>query len=299
MFEFEYPLFLLLIFVFIFGSVFLKLKVDAMIFPSFAHFPKSKSVLLIALKWLGLALCIIALASPVKKENLIKRKEPSHAIVLILDVSGSMSNNFFGKDGRINNKFKVAKNIASEFIKQRRDDHVGIVIFGDFAYVASPLSYDTNSVSVVMKNIKEGIAGNKTALNDSIFVAASMLKNTKAKEKIAILLSDGADNSSYLSQNEALSFAKEQKLKIYTLFIGDRLAEAHLQAIAEQSGGKFYAAHSKDTLRNVYDEINKLETSKLDSKPIFQKDYFYQWFLFFGLIFLMIYAYFKQRKILI
>lgn len=299
MLEFEYPLFLLLILLFVCGSFFLKLKEDAIIFPNFAHFPKSKSLLLLILKWLGLSLCIVALASPIKKENLIKRKNPSHAIVLSLDVSGSMRNNFFGRDGRLNNKFKVAKNIASEFIKTRQNDHVGIVVFGDFAYVASPLSYDTASVSIIMKNIKENIAGEKTALNDSIFVMTSMLKNTKAKEKIAILISDGVDNSSLLTQNEALKFAKEEKLKIYTLYIGDMRSEPHLQEIAKQSGGKFYVAHSQDSLKSIYGEINKLETSNLDSKPIYKKDYFYQWFLFFGLIFLMFYAYFKQRKIVL
>ncbi len=290
MFELAYPWALALIILFIFGSIKLKPKEDALLLSGlWGDGVNAKSYLFI-FKWLGILFLIFALASPISKEEFLPNKRPANAIMMCLDLSGSMK---YGMNG--GSKIEVAKRLASKFVQKRKDDHVGLVGFADFAYMATPLSYDTKAVGDVISRL--GL-GNGTALRDSIFMALRMLKKSQAKEKIIVLLTDGMDNASQMPIQTLLKMIKKEGVKIYTIGVGRRgdFDSRMLAYISKISGGKFYHANSAGALKSVYEQINKLEKSELEEEKIEQVYYYYQYPLFFALLFFILYLYFKVRR---
>lgn len=293
MFEFEYPYALALILLFFIGAIYLKPKEDALLLSGLWRSGVSGTNFLWIFKWLGIIFLLIALSSPISKKEFFPNYEPSHAIMLDVDLSGSMRQAMRG--GR---KIDVAKALASEFVKKRKDDHVGAVAFGSFAYVASPLTYDTNAVSQIIKRFHLGLAGEYTALYDGLFMTIRMLKKSKAKEKIIVLLTDGEDKGSRIPISALENAIKNEKVKIYAIGIGNPNAYNGqvLNAIAQISGGKFYQATSAKALKNVYEQIDSLEKSDLEKEKIVQKFYYFQYPLFASLLFFILFLYLKVRR---
>lgn len=300
MFELQYPLVLLLIIPFILGAKYLKPKEDALLLSGLWGDGVNVKSYMWILKWLGIGFLLLALSSPISKKEFFPHFEPAHGIMLDVDLSGSMRYPMGG--GR---KIDVAKHLASEFVKSRKDDHVGLVAFGSFAYVASPLTYDTKAVSEIIDRFHLGLAGQYTALYDGLFMSIRMLKKSKAKEKIIVLMSDGEDSrksnrkiGSTISKQVLNNAIRNEKVKIYAIGIGNRgnYDEQFLYEIANMSGGKFYRASSASALKNVYEDINKLEKSDLEREKIVQKFYYYQYPLFLALLFFIVFLYFKVRR---
>ncbi len=290
---FEYPIVFLLIFVFILGAIYLKPKDDALLLSGLWGENVSQKGYLWILKWLGIIFLLFAIASPISKKEFFPHNELAHAIMLDVDLSGSMRYQMTG--GR---KIDVAKTLASEFVKTRKNDHVGAVAFGSFAYVASPLTYDTKSVSEIIKRFRLGLAGEYTALYDGLFMSIRMLKKSKAKEKIIVLLTDGEDKGSHIPIPALEHAIKNEKVKIYAIGIGNPndYDGRVLNALANFSNGKFYQATSADALQNIYDEINRLEKSKLEREKIVQKFYYFQYPLFLSLLCFLLFLYFKTKR---
>ena len=300
MVEFEYPLVFLLILFFIAGEIWFKPKMSALIFPNWmGETPIPLRRYDWILKWIGIICILTALASPVQKEGIIPRTKPGHAIMLVMDASQSMEHGRIMLDGQVVDKFTMSKVLASDFIDKRKNDHVGIVVFGDFAYVASPLTFDTASTSRLMRHIDRQIAGRKTAIYDGIFIASRMVEKSNAKEKIAIVLTDGEDTASKIPMQTALRAAKNANMKVYTIGIGysGDFDEKVLKKIAKESGGKFFQAQNPNSLYRVYEAINNLETSQLKEKKLVQHHYFYQYPLFVGLLSLVLFIFFKERRL--
>lgn len=293
MIELEYPLALLLILLFIVGAKYLVPKEDALLLSGLWGDGISTKKYHIAFKWLGIIFLILSLASPISKKEFFPHFKPAHGIMLDVDLSGSMRHPMRG--GR---KIDVAKSLASEFVKTRKNDHVGAVAFGSFAYVASPLTYDTNAVGEIISRFHLGLAGEYTALYDGIFMSIRMLKKSKAKEKIVVLLTDGVDKGSRIPISVLENSIKTEKVKIYAIGIGNPndYDEQILNTIANISGGKFYRASSAKALKNVYEDINKLEKSDLKREKIVQKFYYYQYPLFLSFLFFILFLYFKVKR---
>ncbi len=290
---FEYPIAFLLIFIFLFGERYFKPKEDSLLISGLLSSTEAKKDFLFIPKWLSILCLITALASPISKKDFFPQTAPAHAVMMAIDLSGSMRYSMQG-----GYKINVAKALASEFVKQRQNDHVGLVGFGSFAYVGSPLTYDTNLVSQIITRLYWGIVGEATALRDGIFMSIRMLQKSKAKEKIIVLLTDGMDKGSKIPYQILINQIKKQKVKIYSIGIGNPndYDAQFLYQISKISGGKFYQATSKDALSKVYEQINSLEKSDLKRKKIVQKYYYYQYPLFLALIFLILFLYFKQGK---
>lgn len=299
--EFEYPYAFLLIPLFIVCSFVCKPK-NAQIY--FFLFEDKKQILtqesvLNFFKWLGIFSLIIALASPIFKEAKTSTK-PAHAVVMLLDTSESMirtSRGFFGADVP-SQKFEKAKQIASEYIKKRVNDHVGVIVFGDFAYVATPLSFDNKSTTEILKHLQQGVAGDKTAMYDALFLSTRLLKESKAKQKVAILLTDGFNTSGNIPLEVALRAIKSENLKVFTIGLGreGEFDKESLKLIATQSGGKFFHAKDVSELSKVYEEIDKIQLSKLETKSQFHIDYWYSYFLFVSLFNFLFYLLFLKRR---
>ncbi|MBL0703252.1 MAG: VWA domain-containing protein [Sulfurospirillum sp.] len=297
--QFEYPLVFLILLIFIICNFLCKEKTGYMYMSNFFNISLNmkNNYLKTTLKWLSIIMLITALSSPITKDDNSAIK-PAHAVMMLMDVSKSMRGTMvINSLGGVDTKFNVAKKRASEYIKQRTDDHVGIIIFGDFAYVASPLSFDNLSSATLLENIKRGIAGNKTAMYDALFLSARLLKNSKANERVAILLTDGFNTAGKIPLNVALNAIEDEKIKVFTVGIGRHgdYDESVLKLIAQKSGGEFFTASNSNNLEKIYSHIDRLQKSELRAKIEFKTNYFYMYPLGLSFIFLSIYTLLHAR----
>lgn len=294
MVEFQYPYLFVLLIIFIICAFTCKYK-NATIYMSLLtqKSPAIKTNYMVrVIKWLGIIALIVSLASPIIKKTQPATK-PAHAVVLLMDTSESMvksGNGFFSAQTR-SDKFDKAKEIASSYIEQRGGDHIGIIVFGDFAYVASPLSFDHKSSAEILRNIEQGVAGNKTAMIDALFLSTRLLKDTKAKEKVVILLTDGFNTSGTVPYEATMRAVQSENIKVFTIGIGrnGEFDARILQDIAQQSGGVFFHSLSADGLKNIYEKIDQIQKSELRDKESFEIQYLYIYPLLVSIISFFIY----------
>ncbi|MDQ7067096.1 MAG: VWA domain-containing protein [Sulfurimonas sp.] len=252
------------------------------------------------IKILIFILLCIALASPiiVDKSNPLNRNGKD--IVLVLDGSGSMNASGFDVEdefsgGKRLSRFALTKIVAKSFIQNRENDNIGIVLYGDFAFIASPITYEKEIVIDMLSYLSEGMAGQNTAIGEGISMGVRAFRHSKAKSKVMVLLSDGEHNSGSISPKDALSLAKQEGIKIYTIAIGE--ADSALMAkIAKESGGVYYSALNAKELQNVYEAIDQLESSKISSKEYKLKEYYFQSLLLIacGLLLFLLYREIKR-----
>jgi len=305
--HFEYPMVFLLLVLFLLCGYFCKPKAEAILFPHLEIFKErlsSRSKLIVALKWLTILLGLVALASPVIEDKLEVENKEGYSIALVLDASGSMKFGFgdayFSSPlGNGESKFMVSTSLAKEFVKKRKNDQIGLVVFGNFAYVAAPLTYDKEVLKEIMESLHEGVAGsNYTVINDALFQSAKLFSKSKTKTKIVILLTDGQTRGDNIPFDVALKLVKKYGVKVYTIGIGaDRDFDAkHLKSIAEATGGLFFSARSKDDLKTVYQYIDELEKSKIESEKYIKKSYYYELPLFLAFISLLFYTFLLNKR---
>ncbi|WP_455756265.1 VWA domain-containing protein [Sulfurimonas sp.] len=228
-------------------------------------------------------LLTIALTSPIVIDKLNPLNRHGKDIVLAIDASGSMNSSGYDEEdefseGKRLSRFEITKIIASEFILKRVSDNLGVVMYGDFAFIASPITYEKEIVVEMLGYLTQGMAGQNTAIGEAIAIGIRAFKFSHAKTKVIILLTDGEHNSGSISPKEATALAKSKNIKIYTIAIGNEgeADEALLQEIAKNSGGEFFSATSAKELQKVYDKIDKLESSDIKSKEYIQKEFYYQ-----------------------
>jgi Ca-activated chloride channel family protein len=237
---------------------------------------------LAALRWLALALFIVALAQPrlVKGESEIKASGID--IVVAIDMSGSMRSEDFGEG---QSRIKMAKEVLAKFIDNRPNDRIGLVAFAKDAYIASPLTLDHDFLQHNLERLTIGVIDeSQTAIGSALITAINRLEGLKDKSKIVILMTDGENNSGKVSPLTAADVAQSLSIKVYTIGIGlrgkapypvvDQFGQKHYQwmdvdvdedtltKIAEKTGGKYYRADSADIFRRIYAEIDRLEKSE-------------------------------------
>ncbi|WP_304546524.1 VWA domain-containing protein [Sulfurimonas microaerophilic] len=256
------------------------------------------------LKVLIFVLLLITLTSPIKVDKTNPNNRFGKDIVLALDGSGSMNASGFLKDDEAFeqafkdslhvSRFDLSKYLAKEFIKKRVNDNVGVVLYGDFAFIASPITYEKNVVVEMLEYLTQGMAGQNTAIGEAIAMSVRAFKHSKAKSKVIILLSDGEHNSGRVSPKEGVALAVEQNIKIYTIAIGEA-DSALMKHIAQKSGGEFFSAKNATELQSIYEEIDSLESSKIKSSQYKVKDYLYQSVLLIAIA-LLLYLIFRESK---
>ena len=245
---------------------------------------------------LAIAMIIVAIARPRSSESFEKTDTEGIDIVLTLDVSTSMLARDFTPD-RIN----AAKDIAIEFISQRPNDRMGIVVFAGESFTQCPLTTDRATLINLMKDIETGLIEDGTAIGNGLATAVARLKDSKAKSRVIILLTDGVNNRGEISQLTASEIAKTFGIRVYTIGVGAmgmapypvmtpfgvdiqqvevQIDEPLLQKIAEDTGGKYFRATDNTKLLEIYGEINKMEKNRVtvDSFPVY-KELFMQYAL--------------------
>lgn len=248
-------------------------------------------------------LLCIALASPIVVDKMDPLNRHGKDIVLAIDASGSMNASGFDMEDEVSggerlSRFDITKLIATEFIQKRESDNLGIVLYGDFAFIASPITYEKNMVVDMLGYLTHGMAGQNTAIGEAIAMSVRAFKHSKAKTKIIILLTDGEHNSGSISPKDAIKLARDENIKIYSIGMGNKgeADEALLRKIADESGGEFFSATSAKELKSVYEKIDELESSKIKSREYLLKNYYYHLFLLLALLFLLFLLYREIRK---
>lgn len=312
MFRFADPWWLLLLIApaWVFISHFLKKgKTDpTVIFPDTRIFDKTgtgagrfKRILSLFLVVQAISLLIIAMARPQSGRSMNERTTRGVDIILAIDVSSSME----AMDFHPMTRLEAAKDVVSDFIKMRRSDRIGLVGFAAQSYTLCPLTLDYSIVEQFLERVDEARIEDGTAIGSAIATSVNRLKTSDAKSKIIILLTDGMNNRGNLDPLTAARIAKTFGIKVYTIGVGTEgnapirvdgrvvLAETHideatLKEVSKITGAVYYRAKNSDELQGIYEEIDRLETSKINYKEWVEYDEMFPIFLLVGFILLLI-----------
>jgi Ca-activated chloride channel family protein len=257
---------------------------------------------------LAAALMIIGLARPQRQNSRVEVTANGIDIVLGLDVSGSMQALDFKAAGRRLNRIAIVKTVVSKFIEERPSDRIGLVAFAGAPYLVSPLTLDHDWLLQNLERVDVGGVDDGTAIGSAIASAVNHLRETRAKSKVVILLTDGVNNTGKIAPIAAAEAAKALGVKVYTIGVGVRgeapipvkdehgnshiimarvdVDEKTLQAVADLTGGKFYRATDTDSLQKIYDQINTFEKSAQTVQKFEQVQELYSWVLIPALILL-------------
>jgi Ca-activated chloride channel family protein len=226
------------------------------------------------LAWL---LAVVAVARPQQiapPEALVRS---GRALMLAVDVSGSMAIQDMPLGTQMVSRFAAVKAIAGDFVAQRQGDEVGLVLFGTHAYLLTPLTFDVSTVATQLDGAAIGLAGRETALGDSIVLATRHLSRLPARSRVLVLLTDGVNTAGSVAPLEAARLARAAGVRIYTIGIGSAGGEtlsvfgmqvpapdqdldvSTLSSIAQQTGGKFFRASDADQLADAYHAIDRME----------------------------------------
>ena len=236
--------------------------------------------LLFALKMAALALLIVALARPQSSSTNSTSNIEGIDIVMAMDVSGSMLARDLKPD-----RLTAAKNVASDFVKDRPGDRMGLVIFSGETFTQVPLTTDHGVMLNMLAEMKNGLIDDGTAIGDGLATAISRLKDSEAISKVVILLTDGMNNAGSVDPYTAAEMAKLYGIRVYTIGVGSygtapypvqtpfgtqmqqvkvEIDEKLLTSIANSTGGKYFRATNNQKLDEIYQEIDKLERSKIE-----------------------------------
>jgi Ca-activated chloride channel family protein len=253
-----------------------------------------------SLRWLALALFIVAAAQPRLAKSTTEVKASGVDIISALDLSGSMEMPDFVVNGRRINRLDMAKIVLRQFIEMRPNDRIGLVVFGGKAYIAGPLTLDHDFLLENVDRMRLHLIEDNTAIGSGLATAVNRLRDLKAKSKIVILATDGQNNSGDVAPLAAAEAAKTLGVKVYTIGIGapevamqmgrpDLLPdEKTLQKIADITGGKYYRADNAEHFQQIYREIDKLEKTEANVKKYTQFTELCAWFAAAGLAVLII-----------
>jgi Ca-activated chloride channel family protein len=273
--------------------------------------------ILLALRWLSLALLIVALAQPRLTKSTTQVKASGVDIVAALDMSGSMISEDFEVHGQRVNRFDMARSVLKGFIDQRPNDRIGLVLFASQAYIGTPLTLDHDFLHENLDRLAIGaIDQNSTAIGDGLGTAVNRLRDLKAKSKIVILMTDGQNNSGKLEPLLAAEAAAAMKVKVYTVGIGMRgqapmpardmfgrkvyqmvpvdIDEDTLQKIADKTGGRYYRADNAEKFRQIYAEIDKLEKTEATINKYTEYKELFPWLVTGGIALLLLELFLAQ-----
>jgi len=284
-FSFVHPFVLLLFPLFILSTFVFKQEKTSYYIPHLYQllpYTNKKSYLDFFLKWTMLTCMILALSDPVLSKTIQAVKSNAIDIVLAIDTSGSMSTYGFSEKNYKQSRLDVVKNVVQNFIGSRKRDEIGLVVFGTTAGIASPLSFDKKTQENIVNSLHVGVLGKSTALIDAVISSITLLKNSKSKSKVIILLSDGEDSSSKVPLAIALKLAKHYKIKIYTITI-DKSYSDMMQVIAKKNGAKNFKVMNKKDLEKVYNTIDSLEKSDVQYTVLHVNKHIYAYFLILSL----------------
>ena len=236
----------------------------------------------VVLRSLALALIVVALARPQTVNHEEKTITEGIDIVMAVDISSSMLARDFKPD-----RISASKEVAAQFVANRQGDRIGLVVFAGEAYTQSPITTDQASLQTLLARLRSGVIEDGTAIGNGLATAINRLRESDAKSKVVILLTDGVNNSGQIAPVTAADIAKELGIKVYTIGVGRNgmapypifdqrgrvvdviqakveIDEKMLREIASKTGGEYFRATDKSSLENIYKQIDSMEKSKVE-----------------------------------
>lgn len=249
-----------------------------------------------ALAWLAWALLCVAAARPQQLGEIIQPPQAGRDLMLAVDLSGSMSDEDMALGGQAVDRITAAKAVLADFLDHRVGDRVGLLVFGDKAYVLTPLTLDLDTVRAQLDDSVVGLAGRATAIGDAIGLAIKRLRAQPANQRVVILLTDGVSNAGMLDPIKASELARDEGVRIHAIAFGggdshlsvfgiplpmpgsdDDTDLAALQRIAHMTGGKAFRARDTEELAGIYAEIDRLEPVKRPGQSVRPRIERYPW----------------------
>ncbi len=233
-------------------------------------------------------LLLIAAARPQLIGDTISQQTSGRSLMMAVDISGSMEEEDMRVAGNLVSRLVAVKWVAGDFIKERKGDRIGLILFGSQAYLQVPLTFDLKTIVSLLNEAALGLAGKQTAIGDAIGLAVKRLRNEPEADRVLILLTDGANTTGNIDPLKAADLAAQEKVRIYTIGMssdarmvrtpfglrkvgGTDLDEKTLSAIADKTGGRYFRARDTNSLQEIYavlDEIEPISIDELSYRPI-------------------------------
>jgi Ca-activated chloride channel family protein len=226
--------------------------------------------LLRTLLWL---LVVTAAARPQWLQPPVTRELPTRDLLLLVDLSGSMEHeDFTSASGQSVDRLTAVKEVLDDFLVKRKGDRVGLVVFGNAAFVQAPFTSDLELCRQLLDEAQVRMAGPRTALGDAMGLGITLFENSELPTKTMIALTDGNDTASGMPPDKAASVAKDRGITIHTVAVGDpasvgeeKIDEATLRTVSQTTGGKFFKASDRTELATIYDDLDRLETVSVET----------------------------------
>jgi Ca-activated chloride channel homolog len=239
-------------------------------------------------------LLVVAASRPQRVGETVRFPVTGRSIMLAVDLSGSMQTLDMRSGGHEVSRLAAVKAVAGEFIKHRAGDRLGLILFGDEAYLQVPLTLDRSTVRTMLDEAQIGLAGQQTAIGDAIGLAIKRLREEPIKDRVLILLTDGASNAGNVDPLKAADLAAREGVRIYTIGVGademivqgpfgmsqvvrGDLDEDALKAIAQKTGGRYFRAADVATLAQIYGLLDKIEPESKDAQSWRPVEELYWW----------------------
>ncbi|MFZ5593639.1 MAG: vWA domain-containing protein [Pseudomonadota bacterium] len=265
---------------------------------------------------LGCTLLLTALARPQWVDTTAGTYQ-GRDFLLAIDVSGSMRAQDFVVDGQIINRLDMLKRVVDRFLVGRRGDRIGLIVFGDDAYTLAPLTGDLDLVRTLLDEVRNGMAGEKTALGNAVALAVERLRDHEATTRTLVLLTDGSNTAGTITPEAATMMAKEESVRIYAVGIGSHrkvpfprganeapaitempLDEDVLRRMAQQTGGRYYLAENTEEMRRIITDIELLEKVDIRDNADSRRSEWYWLPLAAGLVLLLVWHLRARREVL-
>lgn len=269
--------------------------------------------LLLALLWMALTLTAMR---PQLLEPYTEIKSEGYDLMLAIDTSRSMTALDFTSEGRPVSRMAVVKGVMSKFIGNRPGDRVGLVIFGNQAFVQAPLTLDLQAARQILDQIEPGMAGNATAMGDAIGLSVKKLRERPAGSRVLLLVTDGENTAGLIPPMDAARLANREGIRVYAIGVGSNqkevlirgsdgqyrtesdigLNEETLRVIAETTGGTYFRATNTSALEQISEQINTLEKTETDSHTVLIPHPLYRWPLAVALLLLLLLGLFPEGR---
>lgn len=230
-------------------------------------------------------LLVSALARPQLIEPAISRTSPTRDLLLLVDLSGSMeAEDFTNEDGKKVDRLTAVKEVLDDFLTRREGDRVGLIVFGNAAFVQVPFTQDLRVCRQLLDETAVRMAGPRTAFGDAIGLGITLFERSESEDKLMIALTDGNDTGSQIPPSEAASIAKDKGIVIHVVGVGDPTAtgeeildEDALKAVASNTLGEYFHASDRDQLATIYTKIDKMGTREVESESYRPRRDLFHW----------------------
>lgn len=265
------------------------------VFPSCQSVKERGDSIFLGFLLLSWALLVAALMQPENVDQFRQVKNKGYDLMLAVDISASMQALDFSTPGKAVSRLDITKEVVGNFIKGRQGDRLGLILFGQSAYLHVPLTLDTASVSRMLNDAAPGMAGNATAIGDAIGQGVRTLRERPPGSRVLVLLTDGDDNASSIPPLEAAKLAKQYGVRVYTIGIGKKglvpfpnqsggysvgevsMDEELLKDVAQETGGQYFSATNRQMLASIYAKIDELEKSEANESLFLIREPLYQY----------------------